>query len=85
MTASFDSGSDATAAQRIQALFQRLLDLPPDERRAELDRTCPDAPAVRREVEELLRAHDGADSFLADRTVELSAPTDYSPGQHIGH
>ncbi|MDX1545686.1 MAG: serine/threonine-protein kinase, partial [Rhodothermales bacterium] len=48
---------------QINALLDAVLALPPAERRAYLDAHSPD-PAVRREVESLLAAHDEAGSFL---------------------
>jgi WD40 repeat protein len=47
----------------------------PDERTAFLDEACAGDRALRQRVEELLRAHDAADSFLARPVVAQSGPT----------
>ncbi len=54
---------DAARWQRIDALFAQLLDLPPAERGAFLDRCGGDA-ALRRTLEELLQVQDAAATFL---------------------
>jgi serine/threonine protein kinase len=53
--------------ERVQGLFLEALELRPEERRAFLDRNCPDDEEVRREVESLL-AHDDA----AGQSIELA-------------
>jgi serine/threonine protein kinase len=57
--------------QRIAPLLERALDLPPPERGPFLDRTCAGDPALRAEIEELLRADSEAGGFL-DAPVDLS-------------
>jgi tRNA A-37 threonylcarbamoyl transferase component Bud32/tetratricopeptide (TPR) repeat protein len=52
-----------TGWRRISELFEQALDVPADERAAWLE-TLPDAPAVRREVEAMLAAHDRHDGVL---------------------
>ncbi|MGD2116373.1 MAG: serine/threonine-protein kinase [Acidobacteriota bacterium] len=52
--------------RRIEELFARAVDRPPDARRSLLDAECDGDPELRREVEDLLRAHPGADR-IADR------------------
>ena len=42
--------------ERIEALIDEALDLPSTERRAFLERACPDDPALRTEVLEILAA-----------------------------
>jgi len=51
--------------QRIEALFERVVDLPRDERSDVLDRECDGDTTVRREVESLVRSErDGGERFL---------------------
>ena len=42
--------------QRIKALFEQVIELPPESRAAYLDRQCADQPEVRREVEAMIAA-----------------------------
>ncbi len=56
--------------KRIDALFQRALDMPAPERRAFLDEACRDEPQIRAEVEALLESALSEEDFfggLADR------------------
>jgi hypothetical protein len=50
--------------QSVEQLFGEAAELPPSARQAFLDRACRDAPTLRRLVEELLREHERAGSFL---------------------
>src|SRR5437868_14699378 len=50
--------------QQIGKLYQAALALQADERQTFLDNACADDRAMRREVESLLAAEDGAGSFL---------------------
>jgi len=55
----------ATSAENV---FARAIELPPGPARDELiDAECANAPALLREVESLLRAHDAAGDFLRER------------------
>src|SRR5215212_4835300 len=55
---------------RLKDLFDRAAELPDTAGRAAfLDRECAGDAALRERVEALLRAHDAAGSFLADRPV----------------
>ena len=51
---------DAQGWKRISGVFHAAFTLPPDDRRAFLDRACVDRPADRREVESLLMHAEGA-------------------------
>jgi eukaryotic-like serine/threonine-protein kinase len=51
---------------REVTLFSAALELPIDQRAAYLDEACADDPALRQRVEELLRVHQEAISFLED-------------------
>jgi tetratricopeptide (TPR) repeat protein len=53
-----------TDRYRIDAVFDALLDLPPDEQMAYLDRTASDDPEVHAEVLRLLQAHRRSEGFL---------------------
>ena len=54
--------------QRAKKLFLEACELPPEEREALLDRECADDPALRAEVESLLK-HD-APTFAASPSPE---------------
>ena len=56
--------SAADRFRRVDALFDRALDLPADDRRAFLDRVCGDEPDIRDAVLELLEAHRESADFL---------------------
>ncbi len=66
-------------------LFNAAVKLPPAERAAYLDGACPD-PALRAEVESLLRAHDATGGILADRPEPTDGyePIAERPGTVIG-
>jgi len=66
--------------ERILDLFERAVELAPQQRRAFLDGECAGDPALRDEVEALLRADTVADDFLS---APLGAVGDRS-GEHIG-
>ena len=55
-------------ATSVERIFARAIELPPGQARDELVAAeCAEAPALRREVESLLRAHDHAGGFLGGR------------------
>jgi tetratricopeptide (TPR) repeat protein len=58
------SPSPTDRYRRIDALFDALLDLPPDEQMAYLDRTAGDDPELHGEVLRLLQAHRRSEGFL---------------------
>jgi len=51
--------------REIERTFAALTPLPPEERKAYLDRTCADDPEMRREVESLLAFDEPADADLS--------------------
>ena len=52
--------------QELKKVLGAALELPPEERRAYLDQACAE-PALRREVESLILAHERGDgSFMKD-------------------
>ena len=57
----------------VDALFQAALDLPPEQRRAFLDETCPDDAEIREEVNSLLSAHEEAKDFIEDSASDAAA------------
>lgn len=59
--------------EQVGKLYQAAQALPPDEREAFLDDAGGDDPAMRREVESLLAAEDGAGSFLAAGAMKDAA------------
>ena len=59
--------------EQVGKLYQAVLALPPDERETFLDNACSDDTAMRREVESLLAAEDGAGSFLAAGAMQDAA------------
>jgi tetratricopeptide (TPR) repeat protein len=76
--------------RRVEAVFERVLELPADDRAAALDRDCAGDEELRREVEALLAAHAGAGSFLDSPSLffEQDAASAHGaglePGQVIG-
>lgn len=58
--------------QKVDVLFDQAMDLPPTERVAFLERECNGDTALRREVESLLRAHDGASGFFDSGPVSVA-------------
>lgn len=59
--------------QRVRALFEQALELPPDEAAAFLDRSCAGDPGLRSEVEACLAADREAGSFLATLAYPAAA------------
>jgi hypothetical protein len=55
---------DSERWKRVEQVYQRALDLPPDRRASILLESCSDDPDLLREVESLLGARDRAGSFL---------------------
>jgi hypothetical protein len=78
--------------QRIEELFQAALELDsPDQRASFLDRECVGEPALRAEVEDLLRSAEAAEAVFQpyERTrptegVKPSEPIQEQPGSVIG-
>src|SRR5262245_35070517 len=74
----------------VKELFNDLLDLPEESRRAYLDTRCGTDSALREHVEALLRAHQTAGGMLANPTMGGGGtPEDFPPafsmmGQSIG-
>ena len=77
--------------QRVEDLFDEVVDLDPEARKTRLGQACADAPDVRREIESLLAAYDQADERLqdVDQLVETpSARPAVAPsltGTRVGH
>ncbi|MBV8803629.1 MAG: serine/threonine protein kinase, partial [Sinobacteraceae bacterium] len=71
---------------RVDALLDELLDLPIETRPSVLDRKCPDDPAVRAEVDSLLRAAGAVGEFLSTPATLAAEPQpgDFTPGTRIG-
>ena len=59
--------------QQVDELFQEALELPPEQRRAFLNQTCPTDTELRTEVESLLSAHDEAKDFIEDSASDAAA------------
>jgi Tol biopolymer transport system component len=81
--------------ERLRALFDGALERPPHERASFLNDHCNGNEALRREVESLLRAHEGAGQFLETPALahpDVSAGDDESasrgtrlaPGMRLG-
>ncbi len=66
----------ASRWQQVNELLNEALDLPPEEPEDYLDAHCAEAPDVRREVASLLKAYDGAGSFIETPAVEQVLPRD---------
>jgi serine/threonine protein kinase/tetratricopeptide (TPR) repeat protein len=72
---------------KIKEIFLQAVELPLSERSAFLDQACGNDPAVRRAVEELLKAEDEAGAFLAGPTVapaRQNVISSVGPGTRIG-
>ena len=72
--------------ERLKDLFQAALDQPASARRDWLRQHCPDDPAIVREAEALLEAHETAGVFL-EQPAQID-PADLetlTPGTHIGN
>jgi eukaryotic-like serine/threonine-protein kinase len=59
--------------QQIARLFDEVFELEPPQRAAQLDAACAGDVALRREVEQMLAAHDRAGDFLNQDAAELEA------------
>ncbi len=57
---------------RARELFEQLSELPADQRAERLDQSCAENPALRSEVEDLLRSFDAASTFLETPAAEDS-------------
>lgn len=70
---------------RDDDIFNEVLDLPPSERSAYLDRVCAGDPARRARIEALLATHEAAAGFLEKPLTSWPAPaTEEKPGMQIG-
>src|SRR6266536_2090105 len=71
--------------QSIRAIFDEASEIADaEQRRAFVARACDDNEALRREVEELLAAHETAGGFLADSKRDESAALTLKEGDRIG-
>ena len=59
---------------QIREVFHAVVELPPAERASFLERSCPD-PAMRREVESLLKSHEDAGDLLEVPALKLCPDT----------
>ncbi len=74
-------------AERVARLFDQAVELPPEGRAAFLDQACAGDDELRREVESLLRADDGATAFLETPAAEAAGdlfqtPAETPPPEH---
>lgn len=60
--------------RRVDAIFDKALDLPVDQRDAFIDRACEGDGEVREAVHRLLRAHQRSEGFLESPAVDVAAP-----------
>ena len=74
---------------RVKTLFEQALAEEPEDRRAFLERVCPD-PELRKEVMKLLADHEEAGSFLSDpifgkgmRRMTPASPPVFAPGDVV--
>jgi eukaryotic-like serine/threonine-protein kinase len=74
------SSSPTDRYRRIDAVFDALLDLPPDEQMPYLDRTASEDPELRGEVLRLLQAHRRAEGFL-DAPMPQMAKVLFDPAE----
>ncbi|HTL58579.1 MAG TPA: serine/threonine-protein kinase [Candidatus Limnocylindrales bacterium] len=79
-----ESESCKQSPGRLVSLFEAAVELgSPEERIRFLEQECPD-PAMRREVEALLAAHDVPDTIFGQTTVHVEAPPAETVGAMIG-
>ena len=78
-------------SDREEAIFAAVVALPAGERAAYLDRVCLHDAALRRQLEQLLEAHDHNDGFMngpvaqeSSKTVVLTLPPAEKAGDRIG-
>src|SRR4029450_9883475 len=77
--------------RQIDELLERALEVAPEDRPAFLDRACNNDPALRSQLEKLLRAHEHAGDFLAAPALETAGggiPREFAAtfiGQTLGH
>src|SRR5215212_10128676 len=70
---------------KVDALFDKVLELPPHEQAAYIERTCSDDPALRDEVLQLLRAHHRVGGILdTPITGEFSRAEAVGADERIG-
>jgi serine/threonine protein kinase/tetratricopeptide (TPR) repeat protein len=72
--------------KRIWDLFHEAAERPPEDRAAYLDSASAGDSDLRREVEELLEAHDNRPGFLhsSDRRADWALSSDHAAGDRIG-
>jgi eukaryotic-like serine/threonine-protein kinase len=74
-----------TEAVDVRAVFDRALEISTQpERAAYLDQACADFPEIRKEVEDLLKAHSEAGSFLQFAAASLVTEHPSAPSRLIG-
>jgi serine/threonine protein kinase len=66
----------------LERLLDQALGLDPEQRSAFLDRTCPPDPALRADIERLLRAGEAPDGFLEEGALALASPLIGKLGEH---
>ena len=77
--------------RRVKQVFSDALQTPPADRQAFLEAACAGDGALRKKVERLLAAHEGAGQFLASPTEFIETETLLPPAappstpDHIGH
>jgi eukaryotic-like serine/threonine-protein kinase len=74
------SSSPTDRYRRIDAVFDALLDLPPDEQMAYLDRAASDDPELHEEVLRLLQAHRRSEGFLEAPVAPMARALLDAPG-----
>ena len=72
--------------QRVNDLFHRALDEPPEAREAFLDGACAERPDLRAEVASLLAAHVRAGEFIERPAGDVAGllPVPHQPGEQLG-
>jgi hypothetical protein len=81
---------DAERLARVERLYQRVLDSPPERRSAVLEESCSDDPDLLHELESLLKAREEAGNFLSPDQLSNhirkldSAPATPAVGRTLG-
>jgi hypothetical protein len=72
----------AKSRKSVRAIFDEVSEIPPgDQRRVYLDEACRGHPALRADIEELLRIQETVGEFLADPKRDTLGPTDHRMGR----
>lgn len=67
---------DKARFQQVKGIFDQLMDLSPEERRARADEICGDDAELLQEIRSLFDAHDDAEDLIENNALDLSGASD---------